>query len=150
MRAYAELMGWEALERALSGPPGMPHVEARRGRRRLLRWDEVVGVKTGWREPHPTRQPKLWRACRLLRRELAAGERPAVELYALAREAGVSKRTFDSAKKLLGVEDTRHEFGGRVFWRPPSATEIVWVEAAPFLAYERARLRASRAAERAR
>ena len=78
-------------------------------------------------EPHPTRQPKLARACALLRAELADGERPAVELYDAALEAGVSKRTLDAAKKLLVVEDTRHSFGGAVFWKPPRPPEIRWV-----------------------
>ena len=91
-------------------------------------WGEVVGVEVGARpEPHATRQPKLARACALLRAELVGGERPAVELYEAAREAGVSKRTLDAAKKLLVVEDTRHSFGGRVFWKRPRPAEIRWV-----------------------
>ena len=109
---------------------------------------EVVGVVVPVHpEPHPTRQPKLARACQLLRRELAGGERTAVELYALAREAGVSKRTFDSAKRLLGVADTRHAFGGPVWWKPPNRTEFRWVpreDALRLLRYRRARAKAKR------
>jgi hypothetical protein len=131
--AYGEAMGQEALERQL---------DLHRYRARF----ETVGLVVEARpEPRP-RQRKLARACRLLRRELAGGERRATELYALAAEAGISKRTFDSAKKLLGVDDTRRSFGGEVWWRPPAATEVRWVpqeSALKLLRYERAKARAA-------
>ncbi len=114
--AYAEAMGAEALSRQLELAKSDP-------------WATHVGVlvEAPPPEPSPTRQPKMTAAFKLLRAELADGERPARDVYAAARAAGVSKRTVDEAKKRLGIEDTRHAFGGPVFWKPPRRVEWDWV-----------------------
>jgi len=54
---------------------------------------------------------KIDTAVALLRAELASGERPAAEVEAKALCAGISPRTYDRARKRLGVTSRRIGFG---------------------------------------
>src|SRR5258708_2044102 len=54
---------------------------------------------------------KIDTAVALLRAELASGERPAAELEAGALCIGISPRTYDRARKRLGVTSRRIGFG---------------------------------------
>ncbi len=58
--------------------------------------------------PSPT---KIDLAVALLRSELAAGERAAVEVEAKALCAGIAPRTYDRARKRLGITSRRIGFG---------------------------------------
>jgi hypothetical protein len=61
--------------------------------------------------PTPANPKKIDLAVALLRTELAAGERPAVEVEANALCAGIAPRTLDRARKRLGVASRRIGFG---------------------------------------
>jgi hypothetical protein len=50
---------------------------------------------------------KLESAVELIWRELAFGERSAVEMVILAEKSGISERTLKSAKSLLGVRSVK-------------------------------------------
>jgi len=56
-----------------------------------------------------------------LREQLQAGPREVEELLHAALERGVTKRTLERAKKVLGVKATRQGFGagGGWFWKLP-------------------------------
>lgn len=64
-------------------------------------------------------QTKGEEACGFLREQLQAGPREVEELLRAARERGVTKRTLERAKKVLGVKATRQGFGagGGWFWK---------------------------------
>jgi hypothetical protein len=59
-------------------------------------------------------------ASEFLALQLVAGPRPAEEIKAAARDAGVSEKTLERAKKRIGVESDRVGFGpeGVWYWRP--------------------------------
>ena len=135
--AYRALMGAEATRRQIEFRAAHPS------------WEQEVGILVEGPppEPSPTRQPKMHKAYVLLRAELAQGERPALEVIAAAEAAGISLRTLKSAKAALGVDDTRHAFGGAVFWKPPRRVEVRWVPAKRWkalVAYEKDRALAER------
>jgi len=60
--------------------------------------------------PAPSRK-KIDTAVDWLRAELATGERPAAEVEANALCAGIAPRTYDRARKRLGVTSRRVGFG---------------------------------------
>jgi hypothetical protein len=63
-------------------------------------------------DPMPAQGPKkIEIAVALLRSELASGERPAAEVEANALCAGIAPRTYDRARKRLGVTSRRVGFG---------------------------------------
>jgi putative DNA primase/helicase len=64
---------------------------------------------------------QLERATDFLRAELRAGPRESEELLGAAREQGISKRTLERAKSMLGVKSDRDGFGpeGHWYWSLP-------------------------------
>jgi hypothetical protein len=67
---------------------------------------------------------KLEFAVELIRRELAFGERKAVEMFVLADKAGISERTLKSAKSLLGVySEKRNEVW---YWSLSVGSQIIY------------------------
>lgn len=110
---------------------------------RKLSWETAVGIDV-FPLPSRTRQPKLYRAVRLLYHfgwdstpwawTLTPG-RPegwswwATYLVEVAAHRGISKRTLHAAKDLCLVDDRRHGFGpgSRVAWMPPRREFVAWV-----------------------
>jgi hypothetical protein len=69
-----------------------------------------------------------------LREQLADGEVPAAEISPRAREAAISERTLERAKRRV---DARHrkQFGtGRFVWFPPAPAGVTDPDAAPMAA----------------
>jgi hypothetical protein len=67
---------------------------------------------------------KLELAVKMIRRELAFGEHPAIDMFILADNSGISERTLKSAKSLLGVRSVRHN--DVWYWSLPIGAEIVY------------------------
>jgi hypothetical protein len=61
--------------------------------------------------PTPANPKKIDLAVALLRSELVSGERPAAEVEANALCVGIAPRTYDRARKRLGVTSRRVGFG---------------------------------------
>ena len=80
---------------------------------------ELLGAdfENGWRKKETT----FDRAAALLQRELAQRPLLAEEIYRMAEELGISKRTLDSAKAQLGVKSRKK--GSQWFWEIPSDKE---------------------------
>ena len=74
-------------------------------------------------EVKPGRPPEeLTEAMTWLEDFLAAGEKPAKEIYEVAEVEGIKKRTLDSAKAKMGIESPRIGFGkgSYVVWKLPT------------------------------
>lgn len=93
--------------------------------------ERYVGAEITWGLPHVppsrTREPKLYLAANYLGEALSEGERLYTELREGARVLGIGERTLDTAKARLRVYDTRHQWGGAVYWGLPTTRWIAWV-----------------------
>lgn len=67
-------------------------------------------------------------AKRFLQEALAASSLPASDVYAQAKDAGISKRTVDRAKKELGVKARKVGMSGSWVWELPSAATSALID----------------------
>lgn len=140
-QAYRDAMGerwrsWSHAERF--SPVWRMRQEKRHGDwlpQRRLRWDEVIALPLpGSVAAEPPRSKRLRLATEVLTAELRDGARPAVEVFAAAERAGVSRKTTKRAKAVLGVRSSRRGFGpgSVVYWEPPPPA-WTWVDADVYL-----------------
>jgi hypothetical protein len=89
----------------------------------VVKWEGPVDVKSNdlVGDVKETLSPKDW-----LKEALAAGPRPAAELFAEAAEAGISEPTLNRAKATLGVVARQRKEKGKQawYWLPPGMTEF--------------------------
>jgi hypothetical protein len=70
----------------------------------------------------PERDTAYDKAISFLREKLAAGERPAAEVYSKAAEQGIQERTLKKAKSALNIVSSKHS--KRWYWSLPASVEV--------------------------
>lgn len=81
--------------------------------------EEILNVAERARPPKPLLKSE--RAVELLRKVLADGPRPWIELQAMAKEIGISPATLVNAKIALKIVTKKREVDGRSVWRLPDS-----------------------------
>jgi len=88
-----------------------------------LRWEDgdvIMTVDEALREDDAHTTSQVERAEDFLRDYLAAGPKPAADVFEAARAEGISERTLMRAKARLRVESHRETVPGPWFWRLPA------------------------------
>jgi putative DNA primase/helicase len=103
--------------------------------RAIVQWgNEVAGIRASDIVGEPQtgdERSESEGAVEFLVEELSAGPRPAKELEAAARDAGLAWVTVKRAKKRAGVESRKAAFGGHWEWLIPASTKGITTSGTP-------------------